>query len=229
MSANFPEVIIRRHSKDSPWTYVLLDRAQREVARRVREGGAGALFLSEVAPVITLGRRTPKNDLLAQPGEYASRGIEILETDRGGLATYHGPGQWVVFVVDHLEKLTGDSRGVRKAVCALLESAQAVAARFGVQAEIREGTQLGLWTKRGKLSALGIQIEERVLLHGLAFNVRRTPESFWGLNPCGLKSPVTFLEEELSDAHAPDRFDEVARAFREEASARFWNGSSLNR
>src|SRR4051812_3137340 len=102
---------LRRHTPTSPWTYASLDQRQRQIAEEVRSGHPGSLLLSEVAPVITLGRRTPPDDV---PKHFAhsERGIDLFQADRGGLATYHGPGQWVLFPVDHLERLTGDRRGV---------------------------------------------------------------------------------------------------------------------
>ncbi len=125
--------------------------------------------------------------------------------DRGGQATWHGPGQWVLFPVLSLQALTGDSRGVRLAVDRLLHAAKATAAAFGVEAQIREAPATGLWTPRGKLASVGIRIDQGVILHGLSFNVVRTPLSFQGLRPCGADAQVDYL---LDGADA-DRFDEV--------------------
>jgi lipoyl(octanoyl) transferase len=186
---------IRRHTPGEPWTYALLDRRQREVAERVRAGGEGALLLSEVAPVITMGRRTAATDLLFPEAFFTARGIELVRTDRGGLATYHGPGQWVLFIVERLDRLTGDSRGVRKAVDGLLEIARRVAARYRPDAEVRSGLETGVWSSRGKIAAVGVHIENRVLLHGLSLNGYKTEQSFVGLRPCGLDAPVDFLLE----------------------------------
>src|SRR5690242_283423 len=115
---------IRRHEPPArPWTYALLDARQREIAARVSAGGPGALLLSEVAPVITVGRRTPAGDVSGlgsrDSGARVAFGSEVYPVDRGGLATWHGPGQWVLFAVDRLERWVGDPRGVRKMVCAL--------------------------------------------------------------------------------------------------------------
>lgn len=201
MSKGFERTEIRRHETSNPWTYAMLDRHQREIADSVRNGGPSALLLSEVAPVITRGRRTSAHDLVATPTVLAETGTELLEVSRGGLATYHGPGQWVVFAVDRLEALTGDRSGVRKAVIALLQTALEVGRLYDPTAEIRSGGELGVWGRRGKFAAVGIQIERGVLLHGLSINAFRTPQSFFGLRPCGLDQPVSFLFEnnELSD------------------------------
>lgn len=183
---------MRRHTDAHPWRYADLDFFQREKAERVREGSTGSLILSELAPVITCGRRTAETDV-PRDFPFAKWGIEIVRTERGGLATYHGPGQWVLFPVDRLDRLVGDPRGVRKAVSVLLELACEVGRKYDPSAEIRCGAELGVWTSRGKFAAVGIQISGGVLLHGLSVNGFATPTSFLGLKPCGLEAPVDFL------------------------------------
>lgn len=174
------------HHPDLKWTYSQLDQRQREIATQVRQGSPGVFLLSELAPVITYGRRTPPQDLFFTP-------TETYSTDRGGLATYHGPGQWVLFPVDHLESLTGDPRGVRRAMELLLETALEVGREYEPRAEIRWGAEMGVWGPRGKFAAVGFHIEKGVLLHGLSVNGYRTSQSFVGLRPCGLDAGVDFL------------------------------------
>jgi lipoate-protein ligase B len=65
--------------------------------------------------------------------------------------------------------------------------------------EIREGTELGAWTARGKFAAVGIKIREGIVQHGLSINGYRTPSSFQGLRPCGLDLPVDFLLNSEAD------------------------------
>lgn len=189
---------IHRHSEKNPWTYHQLDLRQGEIRDEVLAGGAGRILFSEVAPVITLGRRRTEEDLLALSEEYAKRGIQLLDVSRGGRATYHGPGQWVVFLVDSLEKLTGDRRGVRKLVDGLFAAILEVCRSRYPSAEVREGKEAGVWTMPGslgsKVAALGVQVERGVVLHGVSVNIYRTETSFYGLNPCGLQAPVGFLE-----------------------------------
>lgn len=194
----------------------MLDARQREVALRVKQGGPGALLLSEVAPVITVGRRAAPTDLLL-PKELLTRaGVEVLPTDRGGLATWHGPGQWVLFAVDSLERLTGDRRGVRKAVDGLLSVALEVGKTYDSSAEIRSGAEMGVWTKRGKFAALGVHIDQGVLLHGLSINGFKTQTSFMGLRPCGLDLPVDYLIE-----GRPELFEEFGKKILEKAQSVF--------
>jgi lipoyl(octanoyl) transferase len=186
-------VEIHRHSTRSPWTYGDLDQRQREIAEAVRAGGQGVLLLSEVAPVITYGRRTPPGDLTLDSHILQRAGVSLQTVDRGGLATYHGTGQWILFAIDRLENLTGDRRGVRKAVESLLAIARDVGSVYRSPVEIRQGAEMGVWSTRGKFAAVGIHIEQGILLHGMAINGYKTPASFVGLRPCGLDAPVDFL------------------------------------
>jgi lipoate-protein ligase B len=210
------QIEVRRHSKESPWTYTMLDARQREIARRVLEGGPGALLLSELSPVITVGRRAAPTDLLLPKEMLARAGVEVVPTDRGGLATWHGPGQWVLFAVDSLERLTGDRRGVRKAVDALLGIALEVGKTCDPSAEIRSGAEMGVWTRRGKFAALGVHIDHGVLLHGLSVNGFKSETSFMGLRPCGLDLPVDYLVKDR-----PSEFDELGQKILAQAQSSF--------
>lgn len=187
-----------RHSEKSPWTYRELDRLQGEIRDEVLSGKPGRILFSEVAPVITLGRSRTAEDLLLADAEYAKLGIELLNVSRGGRATYHGPGQWVVFIVGSLEAMTGDRRGVRKLVDGFFQAMLALCCTRFPRAEIRHGKEAGIWSEPGstgvKLGALGVQIDRGVVLHGFSLNIFQTPTSFLGLNPCGLRAPVGYLE-----------------------------------
>lgn len=225
-----PRIQVRRHTAASPWTYGDLDSAQRRLGEALSDGEAaadgaaqGCVYLSEVAPVITLGRRECREDVLLPPEILASRGITLYPTDRGGRATYHGPGQWVVFVVDRLERLTGDRRGVRRAVEGLLELALELGREaLGPSVEIREGAETGVWTPRGKLASVGVHIQKGVLLHGLAINGYRTPESFFGLRPCGLDARPDFLFDSGGSDEAEARFASLPDAILRGIRSRFW-------
>jgi lipoyl(octanoyl) transferase len=216
-------VEVRRHRPDYRWTYGELNVRQQEIANRVCEGGKGALLLSEVAPVITLGRRALETEILVSPEHLSQMGIEVTKTDRGGLATYHGPGQWVMFPVDRLERLCGDSRGVRRTVEGLLEVALRVGRKYDPQAEIRSGKETGVWTPRGKFASVGVHIEKGVLLHGLAINGYATPTSFQGLRPCGLNAPVDFLLQDTLGESLQFEFRKLGEELIRETFRIFWD------
>jgi lipoate-protein ligase B len=220
---------VRRHRAAQPFTYADLDQRQRAIAERVRlEDAPGCLLLSEVAPVITCGKRTAPGDVFASRELLEKRGVSVLETDRGGKATYHGPGQWVLFAVDRLERLTGDPRGIRRAVEGLLEVGLEVARLYDVRAELREGEELGIWTPEGKLGSVGVHLEQGVLLHGLSLNAFRTETSFFGLRPCGLDAQPAFLldaheDSATWDAAARDlRFERMGNRLIETSMRKFW-------
>lgn len=226
---------VRRHRASQVFTYSDLDQRQRAIAASVREQGAqGCLLLSEVAPVITCGKRTAEGDVFASQELLERRGIAVLKTDRGGKATYHGPGQWVLFAVDRLERLTGDPRGVRRAVEGLLEVGLEVALQYSAGAAIKEGEELGIWTPEGKLGSVGVHLEQGVLLHGLSLNAYRTETSFFGLRPCGLDAQPAFLLDAHEDSATWDpalrehQFERMGNRLIEAAFRKFWREPSSN-
>jgi lipoate-protein ligase B len=213
---------VYRHSQENPWHYFSLDQRQREIAHAIITGkiSQGAILLSEVAPVITLGRRTKESEkhLLLSKATFQSLGIDLYPTDRGGLATFHGKGQWILFVVDTLEALTGDPRGVRKAIEGLLNIAHSVGEMYVSKPEIRRKNNLGVWDSRGKFASLGVHIENRIFLHGLSINGYQTPLSFMGLRPCGLESPPSYLMEREENV----AFEDLGKKIIEAARDQFW-------
>lgn len=190
-------MLVRRHSEDAPWTYALLDQAQRGIAEKVREGEPGLILFSELAPVITQGRRRIAANFTKSDEDIRAKGVDRFFTDRGGCATYHGPGQWVVFVVESLEKLTGDRMGVRLVSEALMRVALHVARQYLPEAEERKGVEAGIWASSAddapKVVSMGFKIERGVLLHGLCFNGFATEQSFYGVKPCGLEAQAGYL------------------------------------
>lgn len=221
VSNTYPEIALEIRRAVS---YAELDTRQREIAAQARLGAPGRLLLTEVRPVITRGRRAPQTTPLLLPAaQLSSQGIEVYPTDRGGFDTYHGPGQWVVFPVDRLEALSGDSRGVRKTVQALLDAALEVGRIYDSTVEIREGSETGVWTSRGKFAAVGICVDQGVVLHGMAVNAYRTPTSFVGLKPCGLDAPVDFLLEGSGRPGAlPEEFELLGERIIQAVFKRLW-------
>ncbi len=185
---------IFRHQKERPWSYAKLDLYQREIARQIlEEGRDGVALLSEVAPVVSLGKRSVSEDLIYPREDYVKRGMAFFESDRGGRATYHGTGQWLLFLVEKIEKLTGDVRGVRKSVNGMLEMCVITADKFGVKSEVLDGEHVGVWTQKGKIAAAGLEIYNRILLHGICINGYETENSFWGIKPCGSEPRIDYI------------------------------------
>jgi lipoyl(octanoyl) transferase len=154
---------------------------QESLRRRVLEGDLAAetLLLCEHDPVITLGRAARADHVLASAAQLAARGIERVQTTRGGDVTYHGPGQLVAYPVVRL------SRGVVAHIEAMAGAAIAVAAAHGIEARYRRDCP-GVWVGDGKLAAFGVHVHRRVAIHGVALNVATALDAFDLIVPCGL-------------------------------------------
>ncbi len=187
-------------------------RLQEEVAAARARGAAGdALLLLEHPPVITVGRGGGEEDLLTSLEFLLQQGIRVIPTDRGGRATYHGPGQLVAYPILHLPD--GDLYGY---VWRLEEAAIRTLRAYGLAAERLEGHP-GVWVNGRKIAAIGISVREGVTRHGLALNIAPHMAHFDFFIPCGLRGRgVTSMERELG--YAPDRrgvADRFVQAFAE--------------
>jgi lipoate-protein ligase B len=144
--------------------------------------GPDVLILLEHEPVFTLGRRTPPGDILAGETLLARHGIEAHRIERGGLATYHGPGQIVVYPVVRLRPL---GLGVAEFVNRLEEMAIRAAADFGLEANRLAGHP-GVFVGLRKIASIGLAVRRGVTFHGLALNYNPNLDHFHLINPCGL-------------------------------------------
>lgn len=143
--------------------------------------GMEALILTEHEPVITLGHRPEASrGLKAGPGELARQGVGLHQVERGGLATYHGPGQLMIYPIFRLKGL-----GVKRFVNLLEEAVIRMLAGFGCQAWRRQGRP-GVWTELGKIASLGLAVRQGVSLHGVGLNINTRLENFELINPCGV-------------------------------------------
>lgn len=137
------------------------------------------LLVEHDPPIITLGRRGSKADIVASAEQLAAAGVQIHETARGGEVTYHGPGQLVVYPIMQLRNL-----GVRKYVNLLEEVILRVLAEFGITAR-RDDNQRGVWVGDEKIASIGIAVRKWVAWHGLAMNVSTDMSHFDFIVPCG--------------------------------------------
>lgn len=183
-------------------------------AARVEGRVPDVLLLLEHPHVYTIGRKGTAQEVL-QPDVIAARGAEIVETDRGGRITYHGPGQIVGYPIIDLAPLGGDVVSyVRRLEQALIR----VAARFGVRAAAVPGLS-GVWVGQEKLAAIGVRVAQSVTMHGFALNVDPDLEYFQLIVPCGIADRgVTSLQEILGEAPEQER---VAAAVEEELAREF--------
>jgi lipoyl(octanoyl) transferase len=133
------------------------------------------LWFCEHEPVFTLGLNARKEHLLA-PGD-----IPVVQIDRGGQVTYHGPGQLMIYPLIDLRRA---KLGVRDLVTALELSVVDLAAEYGVEAAPRKDAP-GVYVDGSKLASVGLRIRRGASFHGMALNVDVDLEPFSRINPCG--------------------------------------------
>ena len=185
---------------------------QRDTAAAVRSGGREALVLLEHTPVYTMGRRGGRASLTVAPEELRA---PVVDIERGGDITWHGPGQLVGYPILDLR-----ARGlhavdyVHRLECVLVDALAA----FEVDAGVVAGRP-GVWVDGAKVSAIGVAIRSGVSLHGFALNVAPDLAWFDDIVPCGLAgAPVTSLARILG---SPPLMDDAVDAVRAAFEARF--------
>jgi lipoyl(octanoyl) transferase len=180
-------------------------RAQEHAHEQVVNGAEEQLLFVEHPPVITFGRRPEVNrNVIASEEQLARLGVDVVQSDRGGDVTFHGPGQVVAYPIvrlnDHALSVGGYVRRLEETVIATL-------ATLGVAAQ-KDACAIGVWARDptqgdqlAKLCALGVRIRRGVSLHGIALNVQTDLSYFNLIVPCGLVGrPVTSLRKLLGEA-----------------------------
>ncbi|HYH53636.1 MAG TPA: lipoyl(octanoyl) transferase LipB [Solirubrobacterales bacterium] len=171
-----------------------LELQQRLAARRQRGEIGDVLLLLEHPPVYTRGRRSRPEELPMGAAWYEAQGIEVLDTDRGGLVTYHGPGQLVAYPIVHLGAYGDD---VHEFVRGLERVSIETLSEHGVRAEPIEGLT-GIWVGKRKIGSIGLHVSRGVTTHGLAINVNNDLQPFEWVVPCGIEGvAMTSLTREL--------------------------------
>lgn len=138
---------------------------------------ADEIWFLEHPPVFTLGLNGSREHLLA-PGE-----IPVVQVDRGGQVTYHGPGQLVVYPLLDLARA---GLGVRQLVCVLERAVIRCVAAYGITAAGNRAAP-GVYVEGRKLASIGLRIKRNCCYHGLALNVDMDLEPFHRINPCGFQ------------------------------------------
>jgi lipoyl(octanoyl) transferase len=189
-----PRPIVRRLGRveyEPTW------RAMQRFTDERRAATPDEIWFLEHPPVFTLGMNASTAHVLA-PGD-----IPVVQIDRGGQVTYHGPGQLVVYPLVDLRRA---KLGVRDIVTALEQSVIKLAADFGILAQTRRGAP-GIYVADKKLGSVGIRIRRHCSYHGLAVNVNLDLEPFDRINPCGYQG----LEmTQLAELGGPDSVERAA-------------------
>ena len=135
----------------------------------------------EHEPVVTLGRNAKDENVLFSREALAARGVDLVQIERGGDVTYHGPGQLVVYPIRRLARF----REVVPLVRALEGAVIDACARFGVHCE-RWNEHAGVWVEGDQICAVGLAVQKMTSLHGIALNVCTELSYDALINPCGL-------------------------------------------
>jgi len=155
------------------------------VDRRAEDKIPDGLILVEHDPVATLGRRGKREDVLDPE-------LEVFEVERGGEATYHGPGQLVGYPILKLP----DRLEVKRLVTDLEDVLIRTCADFGIEAT-REGPERGVWVGGKKIASIGLAVHRNVTFHGFAHNVTTDLREFLKIRPCGHDGGVMTSMEKL--------------------------------
>lgn len=170
---------------------------QVSLARAIHDGQQpNTLLLLEHPHVYTRGRLSQPGHIFLAPSQLAERGIDVVETDRGGQITYHGPGQLVAYPVVNLREWGGPLKYVRTLEQIIIQSL----ADFGISAGLVDGLT-GVWVNDRKIAAIGVKISQGVAHHGFAINVNTDLSYFQHIVPCGITDrAVTSMAEVLGEA-----------------------------
>jgi lipoyl(octanoyl) transferase len=198
-----------------PYLEALALQKRLEVARQ--EGRIPDVLLRrEHPPTYTRGRRSTPDELPMGEAWYRSQGIEVLDSDRGGRVTYHGPGQLVGYPVVSLRRYGDD---VHEYIRRIERLVVAVLATYGIAAGPVEGLT-GVWTsEQRKIGSIGIHVSRGVTTHGFAVNVNNDLQPFEWIVPCGIDHcRMSSVGRELGAAQDMDGFsarvsEEFGRVF----------------
>ncbi|GLI33015.1 lipoyl synthase [Desulforhabdus amnigena] len=175
------------------------------VRERMNGGPRDRLLLLEHPPVITIGRSGNEHDLKLQEEMLVKRGVAVHASDRGGKATFHGPGQLVAYPIMKLE-----NKDAHWYVEKLLEVVASLLKEYGLQPGLKDGAP-GIWIQDRKIASIGVSIKKWVTSHGIALNVNTQLNGFEFIVPCGMPGQeITSMEKELG---APQDFIRVKDRF----------------
>jgi lipoyl(octanoyl) transferase len=172
---------------------------ERVRATRQADEHGDVLLLLEHHPVYTRGRRSEPGELPMGESWYLAQGIDVVETNRGGRVTYHGPGQLVGYPIMSVSDVVAHVRTMERALIAAL-AAEGIEAR----ARAAEGADYtGVWVEDRKIASIGVHVARGVSTHGFAVNVENDLQPFEWIVPCGLEGVrMTSVSKELQ-APAP--------------------------
>jgi len=170
---------------------------QREVFNEVKNRrSSSALIFCRHYPVITLGRRTDKRNILVSEQELSEKLVRVMRVERGGGATYHGPGQLTAYPIFNLNFFKKDVHWfLRQLENAVIKSLSGL----GVSAARLPGLT-GVWVNKEKIASIGIAVRNWITFHGFSLNVEESDtQNFRLIRPCGMDIKMTSLEAVLGE------------------------------
>lgn len=175
---------------------------QLEYLKKISKGDMNeVLVLCTHSPVVTVGRRTEEGDIFGWKGA-------VVEVQRGGRATYHGPHQVISYPILDLKKRQRNVTGyVRTLESAIIETLSL----FEIHSEAKTGNEnTGVWVGQKKIASIGIAVKSWTTYHGLAINFSYDPKAFQGINPCGFSSEImTDVESEAEKKISRSEFQKA--------------------
>jgi lipoyl(octanoyl) transferase len=160
-----------------------LELQERVRAARQRDEIPDVLLTLEHWPVYTRGRRSGEGELPMGEDWYRMQGIDVVETDRGGKVTYHGPGQLVGYPIVGVDDVVAYVRTLEQALVTALAEEGVVA-----RARPEDGPDYtGVWVGERKIASIGVHIQRGVSTHGFAVNIENDLQPFQYIVPCGLE------------------------------------------
>ncbi|MEK6732593.1 MAG: lipoyl(octanoyl) transferase LipB [Candidatus Omnitrophota bacterium] len=185
-------------------------RIQREFVDKVANGESdNILIITEHKSVITIGRKGSADHI------FKTEDIEVLNIDRGGDVTYHGPGQLVAYPIFKLEN---EAKDIHNFLKFLEDVGINFLSRYGIAAQRNPGFR-GIWVKDAKIGSIGIGVKKWVTYHGMAININPDLRPFSFIKPCGIEGvKITSLENlsnekiDINDAKhkLKDSFEEIS-------------------
>ena len=178
---------------------------------RISDKIEDCFILLQHPPTFTFGRRYKETNLVSNKEYYDNNGFAVYKTDRGGLATYHGPGQAVGYPVI---KMSAYTRDYYQYLRMLEEVMIRTLSDFSIEAKRNEG-YTGVWVNKAKIGFIGVRIVLGYTMHGFSLNVNNDLSPFNFITPCGIQGVrVTSIQELLNkNINMKEVYDKLANHF----------------
>jgi len=184
--------------------YEFAYEAQKSIHETVVEGEPSTIILCEHPTIITQGRLTKAENIIASEHIINENNVKIINIDRGGDVTLHAPGQLVIYVIFDLNKFVKD---LHRFLHQLEEVTINILADFEIVAT-RHPQHTGVWVGSKKIASMGVGVKKWVTYHGIGLNVNTDLSLFNLINPCGISAVMTSMQEQKGQIIEIDKVKE---------------------